>query len=196
MMNVNTAWFRAKLEDKRLSQRQLARMVGMDASAMSLMLRGKRGMSVEEAGSVARVLGVATEEVIRQAGVNVTVHKSESNVRVAGWIDGHGQVHEGKALGPAVVAAPPNISGEDCAALRIQSGDHLDGWVVYYRPGRVVSLEVLGQMCIVELPDGRKLMRSVQRGYEPGFYTIFGWLNEARENVRLVSAAPVLWMKQ
>lgn len=196
MQNINTAWFRAKLEDRQMSQRTLARIVGIDSSAMSLMLRGRRRMTVEEAGKIAQVLGVAAEEVLRNAGAELSATRGAGTVKVAGWIDENGQVNDGRPLGPVVVESPPGLMASDCVALRIQSGDQLDGWLLYYRPGNVVSLEVLGQMCIVELADGRRLLRSVQRGYEPGFYTLSGWASGGRENVRLVSASPVLWMRQ
>lgn len=51
-----------------MSQRELARHMRMDAGAMSLMLRGKRKMTVAEATAIAKALGVSVEEVVARAG--------------------------------------------------------------------------------------------------------------------------------
>lgn len=90
-MATNSAWFAAKLSDKGMSQRQLARLMGIDASAVSLMLRGRRKMDVKEAGEVARLLGVPVDEVLRHAGVAVPVdHHAPGRVPVLGWADSDG----------------------------------------------------------------------------------------------------------
>ena len=70
---VDTRWFQNLLADKRLSQRQLAKRLGLDPAAVSLMLRGKRKMSVTEASELARFLGVEMDEVLLHAGSTPTV---------------------------------------------------------------------------------------------------------------------------
>lgn len=195
-MRINTQWFTTRLADKQMSQRSMAKLIGLDPAAVSLLLRGKRKMTVEEAGQIADLLGVHVDEVLRHAGVRLTSRSqpAEGRVPVVGWIDGRGFVHDDKAKGPSVVEAPP--SGEDCIAFRMQTDGAFDGWVCYYRQIEGVSLEVLDRMCIVELENGQKLLRAVKRGYEPGFFTIGGWGEERSDNVRLVTASPVLWMRQ
>lgn len=81
MATIQTRWFQDRLADKGLSQRALARMMRMDAGAMSLMLRGKRKMSVEEAQEVARLLGVGVEEVVTRAGGYGSVSGAVADVR-------------------------------------------------------------------------------------------------------------------
>ena len=195
MVGTNNAWFVQKLADKRLSQRQLAKMMGLDASAMSLMLRGKRKMDVKEAGDVARLLGVHVDEVLRHAGVTVLERGGPGRVPVTGWIDEEGMVRIGGVMGPSVVDTPPGLA-DGAAALRMQTADVRDGWLVFYRPIEGVSLEAVGRLCIVEPETGRQALRVVRRGYESGTWSLSAYGGVPRqESGVLVSASPVLWIK-
>ena len=89
MAIVDTQWFRDRLAARKLSQRGLARAMGVDASAVSLMLRGLRRMTVEEAGQVAVLLQVTTQEVMQAAGVPVQGGK---RVRLMGYVQAGGRV--------------------------------------------------------------------------------------------------------
>lgn len=68
---VDTRWFQNKLSDSRLSQRRLASMLGLDPAAVSLMLKGRRKMSVKEASELARLLNVSVDEVLTRAGAGM-----------------------------------------------------------------------------------------------------------------------------
>ena len=84
---VDTNWFRDRLADKRLSQRQLAKRMSLDPAAMSLMLRGKRRMSAAEAADIARYLGVEVKDVLARAGVDATHPRPKNDGR--GWEGGN-----------------------------------------------------------------------------------------------------------
>lgn len=62
-MAIDTAWFHRLLEARGSSVRGLARHLGLDASAVSRMLKGERKMSAEEQDRIAAFLGVSLEEV-------------------------------------------------------------------------------------------------------------------------------------
>lgn len=70
---IDTRWFKDRLADRRLSQRQLAKRMGLDPAAVSLMLRGMRKLSAAEAADLARQLGVSTDEVLARAGSTPTI---------------------------------------------------------------------------------------------------------------------------
>jgi transcriptional regulator with XRE-family HTH domain len=55
---VDTRWFQDRLTDKRMSQRKLATMIGIDPGALSLALHGKRKFTVDEVSEIARLLNV------------------------------------------------------------------------------------------------------------------------------------------
>lgn len=89
-------WIRVRLAEQRLSQRQLARLIGLEPSAVSLMFRGKRKMSAEEAAAVSRLLNVDVEELIG--------HLRDSEP---------GKAATGHAGGPAGGFAATGGAGED-----------------------------------------------------------------------------------
>jgi transcriptional regulator with XRE-family HTH domain len=68
-MNIDTRWFQTRLADKHVSQRQLAKRLGLDPAAVSLMLHGRRKFTAQEAVEIARVLGVELEAVVTKAGL-------------------------------------------------------------------------------------------------------------------------------
>lgn len=68
-LNIDTRWFQDRLSDRGVSQRKLARVLGLDPAAVSLMLHGRRKFTAREAVDVAGVLAVEVDEVLRHAGV-------------------------------------------------------------------------------------------------------------------------------
>ena len=55
---IDSAWFYQQLEKEGRSLRAMARMLGLDPSAVSRMLRGERKMSAEEQDGIAAYLGL------------------------------------------------------------------------------------------------------------------------------------------
>lgn len=68
-LNIDTRWFQDRLSDRGVSQRKLARVLGLDPAAVSLMLHGRRKFTAREAVDIAGVLGVDVDEVLRHAGL-------------------------------------------------------------------------------------------------------------------------------
>jgi transcriptional regulator with XRE-family HTH domain len=84
---VDTDWFKAKLEDQCLSLRDLAKLMHLEPSAVSLMLRGRRGISAGEVVQLARHLQAPTEEVLYRAGLNLAGVPKER--RLGNWETRH-----------------------------------------------------------------------------------------------------------
>jgi transcriptional regulator with XRE-family HTH domain len=77
---MDKEWFKAILKTKHLSQRGLAKQLGLDPAAVSLMFQGERRMRMEEAAAISRLLGVGLQEVHRRAGI--AVQEDVSRLRV------------------------------------------------------------------------------------------------------------------
>lgn len=60
---IDSAWFYQQLDREGRSLRAMARVLDLDASAVSRMLRGERKMSAEEQDGIAAYLGVSLSEV-------------------------------------------------------------------------------------------------------------------------------------
>mgnify|MGYP002779439324 CR=1 FL=1 len=69
MAKIDGDWFRAKLAAKHLSQRAMAKHLGIDPGALSLMLNGRRRIQLDEADSIAVFLSEPLPDVLRAAGL-------------------------------------------------------------------------------------------------------------------------------
>jgi len=195
--DVNKAWFVGRLDEKEWSLRELARRMGLDVSAVSLMFDGKRKMTAAEAGKIAHLLGVPVADVLANAGVDVSGAKSQS-VALRGWVDPGGWVSMGGVMGPATVSGPVGEPGLE--ALRVQGGA-LDGWVLFYRhQAGGVRPEAIGKLCVVQESGGTRLRVGwLKPGYEAGSWSLHPMdpvYDKAVSVVRVENAAPVAWVRQ
>jgi transcriptional regulator with XRE-family HTH domain len=65
---IFNVWLRRQLRERRISQRQLAHMSGVDHSTISRLIGGARTPSLETATKIARALRVPEEEIGRELG--------------------------------------------------------------------------------------------------------------------------------
>lgn len=121
---VDTRWFQNSLRDLRVTQRKLADMLGVDASAVTLMLRGRRKMTAAEAALISRVLGVGVDEVMRRAGLDPR----------------RAMVSEGAGMGSAVSGGDGAPSGKGGAGGSGVAGEGVVVVPVPLSDGRVVQI--------------------------------------------------------
>ena len=192
---VDKAWFVARLEDKGWSMRQLAEAMGLDVAALSRTFAGKRKMNAVDAGKIARILGEPVDAVLSHTGVDVR-SSVPGMVAVHGWVDERGEVVLGHVQGPTSVAAPLGMP-DGVTVLRVQGGRN-NGWVLFYRESAGVRPEAVGRLCVVRQADGPAVVGWLDAGYELGVWhlTPLGENGRGREIAELVSASPVLWIKQ
>ncbi|MEY4441049.1 MAG: Burkholderia virus Bcepmigl [Pseudomonadota bacterium] len=191
---MNTEWFRQVLASKKLSQRKLAQLMELDPAAVSLMLRGQRKMTNEEAHQVGIILGVKTTEVLRQAGIAVS--DDVRHVKVTGHIDENAVVtlfpkrtHD-KVVGPADCP-------EGTYALQKRSPNSLkDGWMYFVSPAENDPRAHLGEMCCIALENGDHLVSFLHRGYRSGTFNLIKCTGESlRTDANVVWASRILWVK-
>lgn len=189
---VNKHWFEAQISNRKLSQRRLAALLGLDPSAMSLMLAGKRKMSVTEAGEVSKHLGVPVEDVLRHAGVAVPTN-TEKSVPIVGTIGERLEVKLGRPQGARQTVAAPARYAAKGRVLLVQQQGFMYGWKLLYIPVEGVSIDAIGRLCIVrKAGDDRLYVRQVNRGQESGWVSLFDPIGISLEDARLESASPVL----
>ena len=195
----NKLWFTGLLSDRKISQRKLAAALGIDPAGVSMMLNGKRKVQLAEAEAIAKLLQVPVSEVLSNLGVDPMAGARDTAL-LAGWIDAQGEVHEGVSNGSKRVQAPAGLP-ERCFALRYQTagtGSSVrDGWILFYNERDDVEPGLTGQLCVCQLRDGTRFVRAFTKGYKPGTYNLVGSMPgfTTLENVDMVSASPVLWMK-
>jgi transcriptional regulator with XRE-family HTH domain len=190
-MTVNTKWFQDRIRDADLSQRRLAKLLGLDSSALSLMFRGKRGMRIEEATQIAEILALPIDQVLAHAGVKVP--RGPSSVAIVGVVDAADEVHARKGGGRA-----DSHDGlpRDCVAVRCE--DHASVmymWTFYFSPASAVSSEAVGRFSVCRIANGPDLLAVPSRGYEVSTYNLRLVNGTKRDNQKLISASPVLWIR-
>jgi transcriptional regulator with XRE-family HTH domain len=200
MASLDRRWFTTALADRRLSQRQLAKLMGVDPASVHRLLTGKRPMRLDEATALARLLDKPVTDVLDHAGVPL---QPPGDVPVAGWIDGVGEVH--LDLSEPASERVPGFPGapENTVALRAQTSgspmQHVDGWVYYVAlpaaPEGGVDPEAVGRYCLVQLESGTRLLRWVRRGYQRGTWNLEAHTSPSLANVVLLSASPVLGIR-
>lgn len=191
-MPINTAWFKARIADKRLSQRGLARLLGIDHGALSLTLRGKREMKMHEAAEIARLLGVPAEDVIENAGVRI--QSGGTMLPISGFVDGHGEVHCAQGLGQ--VKHPGGELPADLTVHLCETGSsdmaHMDGWLLFASQAAAgVPAEAVGRISLCKIKAGITMLAKPTRALMRGRWDLAGPARDARA-VDLEYAAPVL----
>lgn len=191
-MAVDTDWFRDRLAQRQMSQRGLARAMGLDAAAVSLMLRGKREMKLTEAAEIAQLLGVPADEVIAAAGVRIS--SGGAQVSVVGTIDGTGECHWkplGKTPHPGA-GMPANVSALQCRTAGSDM-DHMDGWLLFFQAEapKGVPADAVGRLSFCKLRKGVVYLAAPHRSYSRGKWDLTGPAARAQA-VDLEWASPVL----
>ena len=130
LTRVTSNWFREKLTELSMSQRQLARELGLDPAAVSYMINGKRRVSIEEAKRISDVFGIPTTEVMRQVGVEVD--DDGVYVPIGAYTTDGCQVHTLDHGGmPNKVLAPPDVGKRSFVIQDRSAGSPRDGWLMF-----------------------------------------------------------------
>lgn len=194
----NYSWFKNALADRKLSQRELARRIGMDVGCLNRRLTGKSRLQIADAEKIATILAVPPEDVAKNAGLADTWGQSAAGGKVAitGWVDSELSVHSGKPKGAGKVEAPP-IPLDDLKALRFvtaaSAAAAFDGAVAFYREAPGVPVAAIGRPCVVTTATGARLLRVLRPGYSRGRYNLAQLFGDSMDSDVVVdSAAPIL----
>lgn len=194
MSEINQAWFKDRLRQVKLSQRQLAKQMGLDPASVSYMLAGKRGMSMDEARSLSGILLVSVTEVMRQAGIDVV--DDVRKVPVAGYVSSGAAVSLLPKGTHDVVTCPADVTtGSFAVQTRIVNSPN-DGWLSFVSGVQEKPEDCTGKLTVLALKDGRMLQAIIKRGYKQGYYNLI-LLPEGGvlENAEVAWAARILWIQ-
>jgi transcriptional regulator with XRE-family HTH domain len=195
-MAINTAWFIDRLAQRHLSQRQLAKLMGLDSAAVSLMLRGKRKMTLDEASQIAVLLQSTTADVLEAAGVAVT--GSDRRVKVIGFMHGDSSVGLEAEGTHDLVDAPPGLPGDavaiQCRTARTEQ-ELVDGWLYFLSEAQINPERAVGTFALVAIKNNGLQIAHVKRGYRKGTFNISDSTGRTLQNAELAWASPVYWIK-
>lgn len=194
--HINQTWFQDRLRELKISQRQLAKRIGVDPAAVSYMFQGKRGMSMDEARSIAEHLLVPVTEVMRQAGIDVL--DDVRKVPVAGFI-GTGCAVTLLPNGTHDLVVAPADTPANSFALQVRMvHSQNDGWLYFVNGTQLAPAEVMDKLCVVAFKDGGLILATVRRGYKRELYNLVLTCEDKAtvlENKEVAWTARVLWIQ-
>jgi transcriptional regulator with XRE-family HTH domain len=196
MSTILAAKIKALRASKQMNQTQFGELVGY---SQGMVARWEQGAAPKHAAlmSLADVAGTTIDEflggAVEPAGAVV------SEIPVIGYVGAGAAVYpvDDLAKGDAydTVERPPFVKGS-AVAVEVR-GDSLvpvaeDGWRLIYSGERtIMEDEVLNRLCVVELIDGRMLVKRIVRGSKPQRYHLISTNAPMIEDAEIVWAAKV-----
>ena len=190
-MTVNKTYFTDLFKDRKMSQREVARRIGVWAGGLSLTMDSKRLMKMDEAVRLARVLNVPLAEVMANAGIR----EAQEDIRYADIL---GHVTEGYVVIPVSpdtierVPVPEGVA-DNVVAVQYRTYEtpisHADGWMTFLGEQQDAS-ELLGIYSLVAVEGEGWLMGAIRRGYAPGTYNIF------TPNAQAPKTGRIMWARR
>lgn len=190
---INQVWFRERLRQINMSQRQLAKKIQLDPAAVSLMFAGRRSITMKEAKQLADILLVPVTEVMRQAGIEVL--DDVRKVPIAGFVGADCAVTLLPAGTHDMIMAPADVPTGSFAIQHRVVNSIYDGWISFVSGTQQLPEDALDRLSVVALKDGRLLRGIIRRGYKSGLYNLI-LVPDATvlENKEIAWAARILWV--
>ncbi len=195
VMTIDTHWFTDRLAERRMSQRQLAKHMGLDSSAVSLMFRGKRSMSIAEAAQIAVLLQSSMMDVLRAAGAQLPAHQQAP---VIGQVQADGTVILEADGTHDMVEAPSGLPSDAVALQARTAGTEqavVDGWLYFLAERQLTPDKAIGAMALCAVKGAGLRLVHVTKGYRRGTYNLIDRGGRVQQNVELAWASPVLLIK-
>ena len=194
MSAIDKAWFQEKIAARKLSQRKLAKVLEIDPSSMTVMLNGKRKMTMGEAQTIAGQLALPVTEIMRRAGIDV--RDDIKKVAIGGFVNAEAWVTLLPRGTHDMIEAPADVPSTGFALQVRHAGGPHDGWLLFVDGAQREPKEMIGKACIVALSDGRLVSAMPLRGYKAGTYNLVIQPHaQVLENQSVAWCSPVLWIK-
>lgn len=191
----DTRWFQDRLAERDLSQRQLAKLMGLDPAAISLALRGRRKVTVAEAAQLAVLLDVSTSDVMEHFGIKPP---ATSRVKLIGFVAAGGKVVFAAKGTHQLVDAPDQVTPETAAVQFRSTGtdlERMDGQVWYFDHLKGNPINHVNSWCLVAIKAGDAMLAQVRRGYLRGTYNLVTVGGRMLENQEVAWASPLTWCR-
>lgn len=183
----------ATFDKKGWTKAELARRANVSYDNVNKYLAGKvdkpRGQTLS---ALAHALGV--DELWLEKGID---HDNPIRmVHLKGYIGAGGHV-EALETGPEEIEAPAD-SHPDTVAAQIRGDSQLpvlqDGWIIYWSVAKP-ALEMLNQLAVVQLSDGRIMVKTLRNGSRAGLFTLTSFNAADIVDVPVDWAAKIDWIK-
>jgi transcriptional regulator with XRE-family HTH domain len=195
---MNKAWFTDKIEQKGLTQKDIAARLDIQAPHVSRLLSGQRRLQINEAVELAKMLDVPLDDILINAGIRLpqSVETASRIVQIHGFVDADLKVNEAtKPLGKA-----PGLTGVKAyRVLRFQTNNAWDGVLLYYKSTESPRSELIGARAIVKIQGASGLhFRYVKKGYSAGHHRLLNPFTETEleTDAKIAEAYPVICLRE
>lgn len=176
-----------------LTQEGFAERLGVTRGAVGNWELGK-GIKRENLVAIAAEFGPSVDWL---AAAGVKMASTAGMVPKVGYVGAGQEVVPFEADESEYVDAPPD-SPPDTVAVEVRGASMLpayeDGWLLYYSR-RLPPHEMLNKRAVVQLADGRMLVKTVRRGTTPGYWNLASLNAYEIEDQVIEWAAPIDWIK-
>ena len=191
---INTQWFKDRLRERDLSMRRLAKLMEVDPSAVSLMLRGKRQMSQREAAKISGLLTLPVTEVMRQAGVSVVEDTRALPLRAT--VDANGKLREVTTKQPRRLNAPHDVPSTGLVCQIRSTELTTDGWIMFCGTFDSRVEAFIDRLGVFDLKREGHVLGTLKRGYENEKFNLVPYTGAPTlQNIEPKSVASVLWIR-
>ncbi|WP_091742957.1 XRE family transcriptional regulator [Phenylobacterium immobile] len=156
------------------SAKEAAEAMGVPVATYIQHENGVRGVRPERAQQYAIFYGVSPEWIVYGKGDDAA-DKAGATVPLVGYVGAGAEAHFYASAddGLGEVEAPPEATTDTRAAeIRGESlGPLFEGWLVFYDDVRTpVTPDLIGQLCVVGLPNDKVLVKKLRLSRTPGLY--------------------------
>jgi|GEM_PF-1857669 transcriptional regulator with XRE-family HTH domain len=195
--NLDVQWFKTKLEEKQLTVRGLAKLLEINPSTVSLMLRGIRAIHNKDAVKLADILGVTTIEIFKRAGA--PIEDEVRQVPVTMFLDERNELVQIDIEAADKFKAPYDTPSNSFA-LQIRNGRKHDGWMLVVGANKIRPEACLGSLVVYCGDNGITNIGIIKRGYTTGTYNVMNDVTsdlngDVAQNMRVLWCQIVIWIK-
>lgn len=196
--NIDVDWFKDKLEEKHLTIRGLAKLMDLNPSTVSLMLRGIRSIHNEDAVKLADAFSVTPIEIFKRAGA--PIEDEVRNIKVLMYIDERSRLISVPPEAADTFKAPYD-SPTNAFGVQIRTGRRYDGWVMVVNGTKSKPSDSIGSLAVYCTDKGEVNMGMIRRGYISGTYNVYNDMHDSGEavdknqNINIVWCQHVIWIK-
>lgn len=204
MVQSNIDYYRKKAG---ITVQQLADRAGISRGYLNELKRGDKRMNVDIMNKLSKPLGIKAHMLMSGA---------VDRIPIIGSVGAGGEVYpfddmpllpraivpgEEEYINCEWIDAPPGVYPEGIVALRVKGNSMMpfmpEGTIVYYaeRFESGAPDHCLSTLCVVQMRDGRTLLKMVRKGHSHGKFDLQSYNMETITDVDLAWCAPVVFIK-
>lgn len=158
---------------------------------------GRNGFGIADAKVYADLFGVDAGWLMTGEGSSAIEAQSPHTVALKGYIGAGGHV-EAIDNGDSERVEAPIDAHPDTVAAKIKGDSQLpvlqDGWVIYWSK-TLPPYDLINQMAVVQLADGRIMVKTIRNGSQPGLFTLTSYNAADIVDVPVDWVAKIDWIK-